>query len=88
MLLNPDKTTTADLLEGLAVNLARYGYRSCPCRLAVGNMEQDQDIICPCHYRQDDVTEYGFCYCGLYVSQSFISSGKPIHSIPERRPKL
>ena len=84
--LNPDREFTDSLLEGLLVNEQRYGYQSCPCRLASGVKEQDLDIICPCDYRDPDLTEFDTCYCGLYVSQSLIDSGGGIRPIPERRP--
>jgi ferredoxin-thioredoxin reductase catalytic chain len=50
------------LLDGLLINRERYGYMSCPCRLASGNREWDRDIVCPCAYREDDIREYGRCY--------------------------
>jgi ferredoxin-thioredoxin reductase catalytic chain len=50
------------LLDGLLINRERYGYMSCPCRLASGNREWDRDIICPCAYREQDIREYGRCY--------------------------
>ncbi|UCG37620.1 MAG: ferredoxin:glutaredoxin reductase, partial [Candidatus Bathyarchaeota archaeon] len=34
--LNPDKGFLDDLIEGLARNEERFGYPSCPCRLASG----------------------------------------------------
>jgi len=46
-ILNPDMEFTIGLIEGLLVNEERYGYQSCPCRLASGDMENDKDIICP-----------------------------------------
>jgi ferredoxin-thioredoxin reductase catalytic chain len=51
-----------DLLDGLLINRKRYGYMSCPCRLASGNREWDRDIVCPCIYREEDIREYGRCY--------------------------
>ncbi len=51
-----------DLLEGLLINRERYGYMSCPCRLASGNRNWDRDIICPCVYRDEDLRAYGRCY--------------------------
>ena len=75
-----------DLLEALITNKKRYGYMSCPCRLAAGDREQDRDIICPCVYRDPDVDEYGSCYCNLYVSKEW-NEGKIQHKyVPERRP--
>ena len=84
--LNPDPDFLQDLLEGLKRNEERYGYPSCPCRLAAGNLELDRDIICPCDYRDPDVAEYGTCYCALYVRKDLYEGKTPISPIPERRP--
>ncbi|MCX6004493.1 MAG: ferredoxin:glutaredoxin reductase [Chloroflexi bacterium] len=84
--LNPDMEFTKGLINGLLVNEKRYGYQSCPCRLAGGNKEDDLDIICPCDYRDQDVDEYGACYCALYVSQKVLDGAQEVKSIPERRP--
>lgn len=83
--LNPDKNFNLLLMNGLLVNENRYGYRSCPCRLASGKFEEDQDIICPCDYRDPDLTEFGMCYCALYVSEEIAKGKKKECSIPERR---
>ena len=83
--LNPDVEFTKELLKGLLTNEKRYGYWSCPCRLASGKKDNDLDIICPCDYRDPDLGDYGTCYCGLYVSQSVIDGVKNISAIPERR---
>lgn len=85
--LNPDENFLKDLLEGLKNNEERYGYPSCPCRLASGNFDFDKDIICPCDYRDPDVEEFGTCYCGLYVRKDLFEGKAPITSIPERRPQ-
>ena len=85
--LNPDIGFTKELVKGLLVNEKRYGYMSCPCRLASGEKKQDLDIICPCDYRDADLSEYGTCYCGLYVSQAVVNGEKSIGPIPERRSK-
>jgi ferredoxin-thioredoxin reductase catalytic subunit/predicted Zn-ribbon and HTH transcriptional regulator len=84
--LNPDADFLQSLLEGLKKNEERYGYPSCPCRLASGIFEFDRDIICPCDYRDLDVAEYGACYCGLYVRKDVFEGKTPLHPIPERRP--
>lgn len=86
-LLNPDKEFVLDLIDGLMTNEKRYGYQSCPCRLAEGKKELDLDIICPCDYRDPDLNEYGACYCALYVSQEWIDGKQAQGSIPERRQK-
>ncbi len=85
--LHPDPQFLQDLLEGLKKNEERYGYPSCPCRIATGNLELDRDIICPCDYRDPDVAEYGCCYCALYVRKDLYEGKTPINPIPERRPR-
>lgn len=79
-------TMTMELLSGLLMNKERYGYMSCPCRLASGDREADKDIICPCDYREADVAEYGSCYCQLYVSKEWLNGSIPRRPVPERRP--
>jgi ferredoxin-thioredoxin reductase catalytic chain len=73
------------ILGGLLVNKARYGYMSCPCRLACGERGDDEDIICPCDYREPDVAEFGSCYCNLYVSKEWNEGKIPQAHVPERR---
>jgi ferredoxin-thioredoxin reductase catalytic subunit len=60
--LNPDVEFTKELVKGLLTNEKRYGYRACPCRLASGNKNDDLDIICPCDYRDPDLTDFNTCY--------------------------
>ena len=84
--LHPDAAFTKDLVRGLLVNEARYGYWNCPCRLSTGNRSEDLDIICPCDYRDPDLTDYGACYCALYVSAEIAAGKKEAQPIPERRP--
>jgi ferredoxin-thioredoxin reductase catalytic subunit/rubredoxin len=84
--LNPDRAFTRDLVRGLLVNTARYGYASCPCRLASRNRSKDLDIICPCDYRDPDLTEHDACYCALYVSGPILAGKRQLKLVPERRP--
>jgi ferredoxin-thioredoxin reductase catalytic subunit len=84
-LLNQDESFSKELVKSLLINEKRYGYRSCPCRLATGKKEEDLDIICPCDYRDDDLDDYGACYCALYVSEEILKGKKKLSSIPERR---
>ena len=83
--LTPDPDLLQGLLEGLKTNEERYGYPSCPCRLASGKLEYDRDIICPCDYRDPDVAEFGACYCRLYVNNKVYQT-KDLPTVPERRP--
>lgn len=82
---NPDREFVEELMDGLLRNQDRYGYLFCPCRLATGDKKQDMDLICPCDYRDDDLSEYGTCYCALYVDSEIAEGKKQPHSIPERR---
>ncbi|NJL59102.1 MAG: ferredoxin:thioredoxin reductase [Desulfobacteraceae bacterium] len=83
---NTDKDRVSELLQALLVNKERYGYMACPCRLASGSRESDQDIICPCVYRTPDVAQFGSCYCNLYVSADWNAGKIPHDYVPERRP--
>lgn len=87
LLFNSDETLVRSLAAGLLTNKNRYGYPSCPCRLACEDFAGDKDIICPCVYAEPDIAEYGKCYCGLYVSREFLD-GKIDREqvVPERRP--
>lgn len=86
--LNPDSEFTNGLVEGLLVNEARYGSRTCPCRLASGDADLDRDIVCPCDYRDADILDWGSCYCGLYVSGDARRGARALARVPERRPPL
>lgn len=83
--LTPDENFLDELIGGLVTNEERYGYASCPCRVACGIESYDTDIICPCEYRDADVAEFGACYCALFVSKD-VYEGKEIEPTPERRP--
>ncbi len=80
---NPDEEWRQDVLAGMIKNKERYGYASCPCRLAAGDRERDRDIICPCAFREEDVEKYGACFCKLYMSREG-AEGK--REIPEYMP--
>ena len=83
---NDDMDMTMPLLESLITNKERLGYMACPCRLANGEIEADRDIICPCTYREDDVKEFGACFCALYVSKEYNDGSIEKQVVPERRP--
>ena len=85
--LNPDKEFVEDLARGLLANKDRYGYPSCPCRLSKGSFKEDKDLICPCDYRDEDLDEYGACFCALYVSREVLDGSRKLGSIPDRRLK-
>ena len=83
---NRDKNWVLTILNDLLFNKNRYGYMSCPCRLATGDRDKDRDIFCPCAYRQADVKEYGSCYCNLYVSKEWNADKIEHQYVQERRP--
>jgi ferredoxin-thioredoxin reductase catalytic chain len=85
--LCPDEQLFNDLIDGLVTNTKRYGYGSCPCRVASGKKTYDGDIICPCEYRDADVDEFGMCYCGLFVNNEIRNNPSQMGPIPERRPR-
>jgi ferredoxin-thioredoxin reductase catalytic subunit len=84
--LSDDTDFVNDLMRGLLVNEKRFGYMACPCRLASGKKDEDLDMICPCDYRDPDLSEFGSCYCALYVTQEVLEGKKKLQSIPDRRP--
>jgi ferredoxin-thioredoxin reductase catalytic chain len=84
--LNPDTEKTDRVVKGLLANEARYGYGSCPCRLAVSDRDKDRDIVCPCDYRDADLDEWGSCFCGLYVTAEVARGERKAAPVPERRP--
>jgi ferredoxin-thioredoxin reductase catalytic subunit/rubredoxin len=83
--LNPDEQFTLGLMDGLLENEARYGYQACPCRLASGVRAEDLDIICPCDYRDPDLSEFGTCYCALYVTREVLEGKRKLTRIRDRR---
>ncbi len=85
--LNPEPEFTLGLIRSLLANEKRYGYWLCPCRLGDESKEEDLDIICPCDYRDADLTEFGCCFCSLYVSQETLDGVVSARPIPERRPE-
>jgi len=84
--MNPDWDVVQPLLEGLIENGKRHGLRTCPCRFAIGELEKDRDIVCPCVYAKPDIEEFGACYCWLFVSKDWAENRIPHVQIPERRP--
>jgi ferredoxin-thioredoxin reductase catalytic chain len=83
--VNPDIGFTKTLIRGRLKNKQRYGYESCPCRLASGNRSEDIDIICPCDYRDEDIAEYQSCFCGMYVNEAILLGEHIRFPVPERR---
>ena len=85
--VNQDGDFLGMLIEGLQSNLERLGYLQCPCRLSWDDRQKDRDIICPCVYAEQDIAEYGRCYCSLFFDPSWDFDSEETASIPERRPE-
>ncbi|MFX1375654.1 MAG: ferredoxin-thioredoxin reductase catalytic domain-containing protein [Promethearchaeota archaeon] len=85
-ILNQEKRTLSDLIDGLVENKKSLGYQSCPCRLASGVRDLDRDLICPCDYAAQDIKEFFACYCNLYLSSDFYNKSVDYIIVPERRP--
>jgi ferredoxin-thioredoxin reductase catalytic subunit/glutaredoxin len=66
--LNPDKNYVLMVLDSQIKN-QKNGIKYCPCKL--GN------VICPCPDRDEEIKTYGHCFCGLYVSKSYMEEWKP-----------
>jgi len=83
--LNPDKEILLELAKGLLKNRERYGLAYCPCRIVVGKKEIDRKIVCPCVYAEEDIKDYGRCYCALYVDKEVFEGKKKMPPvIPDR----
>lgn len=67
--LNPDERQLAVVLRGLVRNRERFGERYCPCRIRTGDPEKDQQIICPCIFRDEELKADGRCHCNLFFTQ-------------------
>jgi ferredoxin-thioredoxin reductase catalytic chain len=69
--LNYDERQLRAVIRGLARNQVRHGERYCPCRIRAGDPETDREIICPCIYHADELSEQGHCHCNLFFDDEF-----------------
>ncbi len=84
--LHADEEHRHATMDSLLANNEKYGHLACPCRLATGETQDDEDIICPCIYCKDDVEEFGACYCLLVVKEEFKDDLHFFPDIDDRRP--
>lgn len=84
--LHADMEHCIGTAESLLISLEKHGYMCCPCRLATGCPNSDSDMICPCAYRDEDVIEFGACYCSLFVSEEHKDDPEFFPDVDERRP--
>jgi len=66
--LNPDKEAVERLAKGVLINEENKGLKFCPCRMILGDSEEDLKLICPCNFKiQKTWKEKGECWCSLFV---------------------
>jgi ferredoxin-thioredoxin reductase catalytic subunit len=65
--LNPDRRIVEGTVKGLLFNEKKYGALYCPCRRVTENKEEDEKIICPCIYHEDEIKKMGHCHCRLFL---------------------
>lgn len=66
---NPDSEMVSSIIEGLAHNELKHGFAYCTCRVPTGVPSEDRRIVCPCEDLTRELTEYGHCECGLFVTR-------------------
>ncbi len=64
---NPDSETVNSLLGALTKRFEKYGKDYCPCRRVTGNAEEDDRIVCPCAYHEQEIADEGHCHCHLFT---------------------
>ena len=68
--LNPDRERVERLATGVISNEKNQGLKFCPCRMTLGEREQDLRLVCPCNFRsQKTWKEKGECWCSLFVKK-------------------
>lgn len=67
--LNPDQEAVQRVIHGLAVRQKKFGKLYCPCRVVTRNPAEDEKIICPCIYHEEELAQKGICHCQLLVSK-------------------
>ncbi len=65
--LNPNKAIVEGTIKGLMARKEEFGEPYCPCRKMSGVKEEDELIICPCAYHEEEIEKDGHCFCNLFV---------------------
>ena len=68
-IINPDDRRVNLILRGLLSREERYGQLYCPCRVLTGDPTTDNDIVCPCVFREEDILQHGMCHCRLFAEK-------------------
>jgi len=65
--LNPNQRVVDYLIRSLLKREKEYGKKYCPCRRVKDSQEENDKIICPCVYCQEEIKKDGHCHCFLFV---------------------
>ena len=65
--INPNRNLVENIVRALLKKEMTLGCRYCPCRVVTGDTEQDEKIIRPCVFPEDEIKLQGFCHCRLFV---------------------
>jgi len=66
-LLQPNKEIRQAILNGLLMREQRFGKRYCPCRVITKDEAENNRIVCPCAYHEDEIKKDGSCKCKLFL---------------------
>ena len=83
--LNPYMQFTKALIAGLIVNEKRYGYRSCPCRLAAGNRAKTLTSSAPAIIGTLTSPSLALAIARFTYRKLWRKAKKQFSTIPERR---
>ena len=65
--LNPDEHAVERIIKDMLAKEMEYGKRYCPYRRVTDDEKENERIICPCAYHQQEIRDEGKCFCGLFV---------------------
>jgi ferredoxin-thioredoxin reductase catalytic chain len=68
--LNPNNEAVERLARGVLINEKNQGLKFCPCRMTLGEKEEDLKLVCPCNFKiQKTWQEKGECWCSLFIKE-------------------
>jgi len=65
--LNPNEAIVDSIVDQLIEREKKMGAQYCPCRRPTGNKKDDEKIVCPCVFHEEEIKRDGHCLCMLYV---------------------
>ena len=72
--LYPEPEVVANVVQGLADNLAAHGRMYCPCADVEDSKTKGSDMVCPCKPHHVDIARQGYCDCALFAGPDFIAA--------------